>query len=67
MDFWIGFLLGGYLVPAAFYAANVWQADRRSEDRPSILESLATAIFNGAIWPFGRHETVVETTYEPRP
>lgn len=51
----IWFCIRGYIVPAAFFAANIWEADRKSDDRPSVAESILTAIVGGAVWPFATH------------
>ena len=53
------FLLGGYLVPAVYFAVQVFLADREDLDS-SALENVATGVFHGLIWPIANMRWVPE-------
>lgn len=47
----IWFVAGGYLIPAIFFAGEIWEGDRKNPDEPTIADSLATAVLGGLTWP----------------
>lgn len=54
--FLLGFLIGGYLIPAIRDGHAVWIAEGQAEDDPSFLERLVTALAAGALWPLSEFQ-----------